>query len=299
MGNKKKISSMIMSEIIIELKLRILHYFSKHPLYIETWPHLFFITTKLYKEIIDAKASIDIKNMYNERKVVSTLVKVLEDLIIPSASTSTITNFMSDETRILVDDILKRSGIATFQVFYHIVFIASNGEKKGESLFCESILATASFTESEEKFSDELSTPLFFFLRQKFNLLIIDEYDWPILVSYSIRFFTEMFATVPVERQKKILREVLLSIYNQSTAATSNSTTNTTTTSISSIEVKIESSSTTSISALGAKKIIPLIDFIYNGLHPVGMVDDDKNNTGENKTFGENPTGCAKCCIIL
>ena len=105
---------------------------------------------------------------------------------------------MNDETRKLSIYMLRISGISLLLLFFKQANISSL-DSDNNSI---SIL-------SKSKFNDDLSSSLLNYLRIKFNLFTTNQNNWPIIVSYSVQFLKDFSPAIEIERQKRILYEVL------------------------------------------------------------------------------------------
>lgn len=255
------------AEIVRELKMRILYYFSSHELHLEVWTDIFRVTVMLYKEII-AKKGLS-SEPSDQKIVIPLLISVLDDLLahdIDNNDNGKSSKLEIDkETRDLITHSLKVSGISMFQLFYCDDKLATNLDTKIDAKLFD-----------EVKFSDNLSMPTFLFLRQRVNLFVVNEGNSPTLISYACKFVKGYNPPIPEERQKKILYEVLTKIMESA--------------------LKFQGKIFTKEDVDG--KLKPMINSIYyfdllgNDLgHSLGLGHKLGNDGGKNDK--------GKCCVIM
>jgi hypothetical protein len=242
-------------EIVRELKLRLLNDFSSRLLYLETWPNMFRTSVEIYKQILERKGPTLPSEFKEPRVAIPLLINVLEQIL----STDSSALKMSDETKTLLQYILKTSAISVFQTFYDDD-MSDTSVPKGIRI-------------SDLKFSDDLSLAVFDFLRKRVNLFTINVNNWPILISYAVEFLKDYSPAINIDRQRKILDEVLPRVLEALSASSS-------TTETKEQEKYIQ------------KCLKPLIDSMYDTPSPL-------DHQRRDQATAHIKTGKAKCCIIM
>ncbi len=294
--------SSIQSEIIRELRVRVLNYFTINPLPIEMWPDLFKVTVKIYFDILNKKESIlptELKvggSMREQRFVIGSLISVLEQLCVEPSSVDSAVLPMHERTRSLIHEVLNTSAPSLLQMFYqsHFATMSPSGtsvEGGGGSPMIPTGIDTK---------WDDLSKAVYQNLRIKINLFTINGTNWPKLVTHAIIFLQEITPPILPSRQREIACNVLPKIIHSLTPGALGSYGGESKT-ISSSESKTIDESKSSLERVQAI-VIPVIDSILNAEDPFVEQKGRSSKTinkASSKTIhqGVERDGC-KCCII-
>jgi hypothetical protein len=305
-------------EILRELKVRLLNHFATNKLQIETWPELFRITWKLYRDILVKKEAIlpsEFKvggSMLDKRLVINDLISTLEQVCAPEQIELTKTSDnkssghmrsdskslspsmlilgsmgsvikMHDKTRELINQVLKTSAPSLFQQ----LSLSST----------DNSVDRATPTIPSVEGLDGLSDAVYQNLRIKINLFTINRNNWPILVTHAIAFLKEMSPPIPETRQREIACSILPKVIQSLKITDSTTVRRSSSTSSSPVSPTSPDLKSTSSLAQIESIVIPLINTILAIQNPLDA-DDTDGGVYTKGTFGTADDSSCKCCII-